>query len=148
MTSRLFSIRSRRSLRNGSAEGFTLMEVILALAILAGALAVLGEVMSLAGRNAQDAQSYAQAQLLAASVMDEMLTGYTPLVQQSRQALESDDDTPWVYSVTLGTTTIDTLQSVEVVVEQDLDPAFNPVTYRLVKWVPMESAATTGADNG
>jgi len=123
-------------------SAFTLLEVILALAILAGAIAVLGEVMSIAGRNAADAQAEAQAQLLASSVMDEMVSGYLPLTNQSRQPLETDAATGWVYSVTLSTTTLAGLTSVEVLVEQDVQPQFRPVKYRLVRWLSHESDST------
>ncbi len=118
---------------------FTLLEVILALAILAGAIAVLGEVMSVAGRNASDAQAEAQAQLLASSVMDEMLAGMTELANQSRQPLEADSAIPWVYSVQLDETTLAGLTSVEVLVEQDVEKQFRPVKFRLIRWIAEES---------
>lgn len=120
-------------------SAFTLLEVIIALAILAGAVAVLGDVMSIAGRNAADAQAGAQAQLLASSVMDEMLSGMIELNSQSRQSLEVDSAIPWVYSVTLGDTTLTGLMSVEVIVEQDVEKQFRPIKYRLVRWLPTES---------
>ena len=116
------------------AAAFTLLEVILALAILAGAVAVLGEVMSIASRNAADAQAEAEAQLLAASIMDELMTGYTPMTQLTQQSIESDSAAPWVYSVTLGETTLLGLASIEVLVEQDIEKQFRPVKYKLVRW--------------
>ena len=118
---------------------FTLLEVILALAILAGAIAVLGEVMSLASRRAADAQAEAQAQLLASSVMDELLTGMIDLNNQMRLPLEADSAIPWVCSVTLGDTTLEGLLSVEVLVEQDVEEQFRPVKYRLIRWLSTES---------
>ncbi len=120
-------------------SAFTLLEVILALAILAGAIAVLGEVMSIAGRSAADAQAEAQAHLLAGSVMDEILTGMIDFNSQTRQPLETDSAIPWVYSVTLGDTTLDGLMSVEVLVEQDVEKQFRPVKYRLLRWYSTES---------
>jgi len=128
--------------RPNQSSAFTLLEVLLALAILAGAIAVLGEVMSIAGRSAADAQAEAQAQLLASSVMDEMLAGMTELANQSRQELEVDSAIPWVCSVTLGDTTLAGLMSVEVVVEQDVEKQFHPVKYRLLRWLSTESEAT------
>jgi len=115
---------------------FTLLEVILALAILAGAMAIIGEVMSVAERNASEAQATAQAQLLAGSLMDEMLSGASLLTASSQVPLETSDTVPWVYSVNINATTaaVD-LIAVEVIVEQDMEPRFNPVKYRLVRWV-------------
>ena len=122
-------------------RGFTLLEVILALAVLAGAVAILGEVMRAAGRNAADAQAETRAQLLACSLMDEMVTGVLEPTEQSQVALDVDDSVPWVYSVSFGTTTIEGLMSVELLVEQDLPKQFNPVRYRLVRWLPSVTEA-------
>ena len=61
-------IRNRRS-------AFTLLEIILSLAILAGSLAALGEVMRLADQNASMTGDETQAQILAASIMDELVAG-------------------------------------------------------------------------
>jgi general secretion pathway protein I len=118
------------------ATAFTLLEVVLALAILAGAVAVLGEIMSAASRSASDAQAETRAQLLASSLMDEMVTGVRQPTEQSRVGLESVDNVPWVYSVTFGVLDIEDLMSVELIVEQDLEKKFNPVRYRLVRWLP------------
>ncbi len=122
-------------------RAFTLLEVILALAILAGAVAVLGEVMRAAGRNAADAQAETRAQLLACSLMDEMVTGVLEPTEQSQVALDVNDVVPWVYSVSFGTTSIEGLMAVELVVEQDLEAQFNPVRYRLVRWLPSVTEA-------
>ncbi len=127
-------------------SAFTLLEVILALAILAGSIAVLGEVMSIASRNAAEAQAEAQAQLLASSVMDEMLTGFTELTNQARQPLQADSAIPWVCSVILGDTDLIGLMSVEVIVEQDVEKQFHPVKYRLLRWLSTESDTSTEND--
>ena len=129
-------------------SAFTLLEVILALAILAGAIAALGEVMSIAGRNAADAQAEAQAQLLASSMMDELLSGMTELIGQTRQPLDVDAAIPWVCSVKLVNTNLVGLMSVEVVVEQDVEQQFRPVKYRLVRWLPTEAVSPANDDDG
>lgn len=128
---------------NYGRSAFTLLEVVLALAILAGAVAMLGELISYASRNAADAQAETRAQLLASTLMDEMVAGVSEPAQQSRQPLEVDDVVPWVYSVNFERTEVAGLTSVEVLVEQDLEKQFHPVKYRLVRWlpkVPIESA--------
>jgi prepilin-type N-terminal cleavage/methylation domain-containing protein len=126
------SAASKHRCRNA----FTLLEVILSLAILAGAVAVLGEIMRAAGRSASDAEAETRAQLLASTVMDEMVSGVRQPTEQTRVALETDDSVVWVYSVTFGTIDIEDLIEVELVVEQDLEKKFNPVRYRLVRWLP------------
>ena len=126
----------RTALPHHQKRAFTLLEVILSLAILAGAVVVLGEIMRSAGRSASDAQAETRAQLLAISLMDEMVTGVLEPTEQTRVALEVDDTVPWVYSVTFGMLDIEGLMAVDLVVEQDLEKQFNPVSYRLVRWLP------------
>ena len=138
-------MRNSQNLRDGI-EGFTLLEVILALAILAGAVAVLGEIMAIAGRHGREAQAGVRAQLLASSVMDEILSGLVELTTVSNQPLESTDTVPWVYSVNVGTTTITGLSAVEVIVEQDLEPQFSPVKFTLKRWYAVPSTTSTPTD--
>lgn len=149
------SLIKRKRSRFDRSKGFTLLEVILALAILAGSVAVLGELMAIAGRHAREVQAETRAQLFAVSVMDEMLAGITEVTQVSRQALEKTDTTPWVYSVNISTTTIVGLSTIEVIVEQDLEPQFNPVRYRLVRYYaapattePTDATTGTGGASG
>jgi type II secretion system protein I len=127
-------------------NGFTLLEVILALVILGGALAIFGEVMQLANRNAADARAESQAQLLAESVMDQILAGALDASNAARQPLEVVDATPWLYSVAIGTTDRLGVIPVEVVVEQDLEPRFNPVKFRLFRWLPSAAESDENAD--
>ena len=143
----------RRQLVASRRDGFTLLEVILALVVLGAAVAILGEVMRLANRGAVDARAETQAQLLAASVMDEMIAGYADLSSITRQPLVAETDGPWVYSVTVGTSTLLNIVPVEVVVEQDLEREFNPVRFRLTRWLAdlpeaAESSSAGGSSSG
>ncbi|HEX2477084.1 MAG TPA: prepilin-type N-terminal cleavage/methylation domain-containing protein [Lacipirellulaceae bacterium] len=117
-------------------RGFTLLEIILALAILAGSLAALGEVMRLADQNATSTRDETQAQILASSVMDELIAGVIPLaaINQSRAAVDSDP--PWVYSIALEQTGYAELIGVRVLVEQQADPRLQPARFELVRWLP------------
>lgn len=117
-------------------RAFTLIEVILALVVLGGALAILGEVMQLANSSAVDARAETQAQLLASSVMDEIMAGVQDDSPVTRQPLDSDDATRWLYSVETGTCDVEGVFPLVVTVEQDLEPRFNPVKFRLVRWMP------------
>src|SRR5688500_10317076 len=94
---------SRRCRLTPRPRAFTLIEVILALVILGGALAIFGEVMQIANSNAVDARAETQAQLLASSVMDEIMAGLQDESPVSRQPLEVEDATRWLYSVEIGT---------------------------------------------
>jgi type II secretion system protein I len=122
--------------RNDSGRGFTLLEVILSLAILAGALAALGEVMRLADRSASIAEDETHAQILVASIMDELSAGSRELTAVSQSQLETDDDPPWVYSVEMEQTQYDELVCVRVRVEQQLEPRLQPAQFELMRWMP------------
>jgi type II secretion system protein I len=116
--------------------GFTLLEIILALAILAGSLAALGEVMRLADQNATMTRDESQAQILAATVMDEFVAGARQLMAIDRGQFEFVSEPPWVYSVAIEPTAFDELIAVRVLVEQDLDPRLQPARFQLVRWLP------------
>ena len=117
-------------------SGFSLLEVVLALAILAGALAALGEVMRLGDENAAAAADEAQAEMLAESVMAEILVGARPLTSVNGAALPLADDPAWVVSVTVQPTEYVELVAVSVRVAQQLPPAQEPAYCDLVRWVP------------
>jgi prepilin-type N-terminal cleavage/methylation domain-containing protein len=127
-------------------RAFTLIEVILALVVLGAALAIFGEVMHVANRSAAAARAHTQAELLASSLMDEILAGVVDDSPATRQPLNVVDDAAWVYSVTLGTTNIRGVVPLEVVVEQDLEPQLNPVKFRLVRWVSTLEASSESDD--
>ena len=126
----------RQSAGTAGIDGFTLLEVILALAILAGALAALGEVMRLADQRASMCEGESQAQILAASVMDELACGARQLTAVSQASLDPNADPPWVYSVTMENTGYQELVAVRVLVEQQLDPRLQPAGFELVRWMP------------
>ena len=116
--------------------GFTLLEIILALAILAGSLAALGEVMRLADQNATMTRDESEAQILASSVMDELVAGARELVAISQGEFDFVTEPRWVYSVLIEPTAYEELVAVRVLVEQDLDPRLQPARFELVRWLP------------
>ena len=87
----------RTTHRCRATRGFTLLEVILALAILAGAVAVVGEAVRLGRRNAEAARLLTTAQLLAASTMAEVSTGVVAAESVQDEPFESAPD--WQYSI-------------------------------------------------
>ena len=72
---------ARRARRRG---GFSLLEVILALAILVAALAVLGELVRSGVRNAQMARDLSRAQVLCESKLGEVFAGAIPAEKTSK----------------------------------------------------------------
>ena len=136
--------------RPRTASGFTLLEVILALVVLGAALAMLGEVMQLASSHAVEARAETQAQSLAASIMDQLLAGAVEVEPVSREALEVDDTTPWVYSISIGKSDLTGIEPVEVLIEQDVEARMNPVRFRLLRWLPtvIETPETSSPTQG
>ncbi|HEX5470290.1 MAG TPA: prepilin-type N-terminal cleavage/methylation domain-containing protein [Lacipirellulaceae bacterium] len=127
----LIRVRDRKALR-----AFTLLEIIISLAILAGSLAALGEVMRSAGRSGSMAADETQAQILAASIMDELQAGSRELAAVDNSPLDTPDDPPWVYSIEMDPTDYDELVAVHVRVEQQLDVHMQPAHFELVRWMP------------
>jgi len=123
--------------------GFSLLEVILALAILAGSIAVLGESSRLALKNAEVARDLAHAQLLCESKLAEFTTGITTVQAVGSTAFDAtttasiDPSEPaWMYSVETQTTDEEGLIAVRVTVTRNLPAAKHPVTFALVRWLP------------
>jgi len=103
--------------------GFSLLEVILALAIIGGAVAVLGEAARLALRNAAYARDMARAQLLCESKLSEIVGGVTPAEPVSRAVIARSTDSgepAWLYSIETTTLAEEGLLSVRVSVTRDL----------------------------
>jgi prepilin-type N-terminal cleavage/methylation domain-containing protein len=132
-------------------SGFSLLEIILALAILAGSLAALGEVMRLADQNAALTRDESEAQILAASVMDELISGARQLMAVTRTPFMYDTEPQWLYSIAIEQTGYEQLVAVRILVEQDVDPKLQPARFELVRWlpnpdyVPPETASSTSS---
>jgi hypothetical protein len=110
--------------------------VVLALAILAGALAALGEVMRLADQNAAAATDESQAELLAESVMSELQVGARPLTAVNNASLAVEAEPPWALSIAIDQTDFQELVAVRVRVAQQLASQLEPAYCELVRWFP------------
>jgi type II secretion system protein I len=139
---------SHRSARQRVNHAFTLLEIILSLAILAGALAALGEVMRLAERSASAAEDETQAQIHAASIMDELQAGSRELNAVSQSPLNTGDDPPWVFSIDMEQTQYDELVAVKVRVEQQMEARLQPASFELVRWLPNPNYVSPTTDDG
>ena len=125
----------------GTARGFSLLEVVLALAILTGAIAVIGELVRLGTRNAEAARDLTQAQLLCESKLAEIASGLA-LVEPVSMAL-CPDDQDWLYSVTVEQTTETGLVAVRVTLTRNLPTQSKPLEFSMVQWLPDPAAATS-----
>jgi prepilin-type N-terminal cleavage/methylation domain-containing protein len=116
--------------------GFSLLEIILALAILAGSLAALGEVMRLADQNAALTRDESEAQILASSLMDDLISGTRPLMAVSQTPFDYATEPQWLYSIAIEQTGYDQLVAIRILVEQDVDARLQPARFELVRWLP------------
>ena len=126
---------------------FTLLEVILALAILVGSLALIGNLAEQGLRSARSAASLAEAQILCESKMAELTSGIMPLTSMTGTPLETDP--AWAYSVVVEPTLDEGLMAVSVTVYENLPAEPNPTEFTLVRWMadPAAVAATESTES-
>lgn len=109
------------------------MEVILAIAILGGALAVIGELVRIGSIAADRAEKISKAQLLADSRLSEVSSGALPLQSVSEAPCEEDPD--WTYSIEVGDADRVGLRLVEVTVQQDSNVVAQPLSLKVARWL-------------
>lgn len=151
---RLQARRGTRFPDRAARTGFSLLEIILALAILGGAMVVLGEVVRNGMENARIARDLTDAQLFCESKMAELQAGFLttdavsdmPIEPMADSILESDTDSSeieWLYSI--DSEVIDDQGLVQVYVSVYQDPATvkKPVTFTITRMILDESMITT-----
>lgn len=126
----------------------SLLEVILAMAILAGAVAALGELIRVGIDHARSARLLTEAQLLCESKLAELTSGIEPVqaismvpINSAVVDLEAENEliseSPWVCSIELATVDQQTgVVAVRVTVSQDPQQFIRPVSFSLVRWMP------------
>ncbi len=122
--------------------------MILALAILAGAVAVLGEVARQGLETARIARDLTYAQFIGDSLLAEITSGliYPEAVDQAPVDEVSDpSQMGWVYSIDMESTEIEGLVAVRVTVSQALPEEKHPVRCSLVRWMQDPEVALSGS---
>lgn len=114
-------------------RGFSLLEVILATAILMGALTVLGQLAQLGYRNARAAKLELTAQLLCEAKLAEIVSGIEPVAEVAETPLVEQPG--WLHAVIVTPLDQPGLVSVEVTVRQDLAEEKQPRVVRLTRWM-------------
>jgi type II secretory pathway pseudopilin PulG len=127
----------------------SLLEVILAIAILAGTLAVLGEIVRSGSRSAQQARELAEAQFFASSIMAEITAGI--VLPESTEGQQVDDNGQnWNYSILVEPTSQEGLLAILVTAHKEPTSADQqPVTGSLARWMvdpQLEDELQTAAD--
>jgi hypothetical protein len=130
----------------------TLLEVVLALAILVGAFATLGQLVGLGMRAAGNSRDLTQAQLLAESTMSEIAAGILSTEPLTRVPLDTNPG--WLVSTQVDNTIHQGILRVTVFTERDSE-SYRRVQYQLTRWLrdpnlalpAEEDTAAAGADS-
>jgi hypothetical protein len=117
----------------------SLLEVILAIAILGGCIAVIGELVRIGSRHAMEARHLTKAQILCESTMEEIVAGVLPAEAVSNGVYENDPD--WIYSVMTNYLDQEGLIEVRVTVQQVNTDSLYPLTTSLTRWMMDPSVA-------
>jgi type II secretory pathway pseudopilin PulG len=119
------------------------LEVILALAILTGALAALGEVARNTMQNVTVDSVLTRAEMLCESKLAEIVSGMTP-PQPAQGTLTYDGqelgDPGWQYTLEVDPIDSQGLVAVRITVQQDLPAERHPVEFSLVRWMTTPDA--------
>ncbi len=120
-------------MRRRGRRGFSLLEVLLATAMLIGATVVLMELASIGNRHAASARELTKSQLLCQSKLNEILCGQAPA--ESVRPTPVEGDPKWVFWIDVTPAEQPGLVIVEVTT------AFQPLErvqryrFRLVRWM-------------
>lgn len=145
---------TRRARVRGRAAGFSLLEVVLALAIFGMAAVMLTELANSSLRRAADCRDVTQAQFIAESIMSELVVGVRDLANVANAEYRGEGEgllqqANWNYSVQIATGEIEGLLSVTVTVQQNLDDETRAAEFSLVRLIqdpdaiPVEEESTS-----
>jgi len=123
-------------------SGFSLLEILLALAILGGSLALLSRIVETGTSAAREARDLSVARILCQTKLSELLldsmTGISPqsVPLGPLESFDSQSTTPFSYSVEVQPAPLDGLLVIRVVVEAG-DPNGGPplARYSLTRWM-------------
>jgi general secretion pathway protein I len=120
-------------------RGFSLLEIMLAMAILGGALVVLSQIVGTGGDSGRSARELAMARLLCQSKLAELLvTNTSPVPVSSTQLIspDSESDTIFNYAVEVAPAPLDGLLAIRVSVQaEDADGGPALATYSITRWI-------------
>ncbi len=118
--------------------GLSLLEVILALAILGVACTFMAQAMRLATNNALAAQRQAQAELAAESVLSQVVAGIIPLMPSSTWTPvgTSSSSSNWSYMISQVNCEVENMVGVQILVKDmtNQDTAA-PADLSVIRWV-------------
>jgi hypothetical protein len=109
------------------------LEVILAIAILAAGMTLIGELMRIGGRHATAAVNLTKAEMYCESMISQIAIG--SIAAQAASNTPIDIDPNWLYSVEVQDVALEGLLSVRVSVQWAADTSLNPRTASLTRWM-------------
>ena len=126
-------------------RGLSLLEVMLALAILGLSLATIGELLRVGSRNAEMARDLTTAQILCETKMAEIVCGMLPAMTTTDSPIvDAGSGNDWLYAVeTQPVAGQDGLLAVRVIVQQNPEFVFRPASFALVRWIIDPNSQTT-----
>lgn len=126
-------------------RGLSLLEVVLAMAILGGALVMIGQLNNLGRMAASRARDMTTAQIYCEKMIAEITIGSVSPDPVSDSPLPDEDG--WFYSIETGAASQPGLMAVRVIVRQDEKQFARPVNYSLVRWIVEPDSETAEASS-
>ncbi len=120
-------------MRRSRRRGFSLLEVLLAMAILIGSSIVLMELASIGMRHAASARDLAEAQRLCQSKLNEIVVGIAPA--ETIRPMPCEDNPRWICWVNVQPAEQPGLALLEVGVAQELVPNKQTNRFTLQRWI-------------
>ena len=130
----LFRCADRHNNQPSDRAGLSLLEVIVAIAILGGAMVVIADLIYIGSRSAGNVRWTSEAQILCDTKMAELSAGVIPL--QSNGMTSISENPVWTYSVDIGATNINGLLSATVTVQPAESTTGAPRQFTLMRWIP------------
>lgn len=125
---------STRARRTPKRRGLTLLEVVLAVAILGFSLAAISQLMWIGYRSATDARARTEMVLLCDTKMAEVAAGVLPLASVGGQPIPEATD--WLYFVDVQNSLQLGLLSVTVTIAQAPETSATPISMSIVRFMP------------
>jgi prepilin-type N-terminal cleavage/methylation domain-containing protein len=123
--------------------GFSLLEVMLAAAILVGSLVVLSELAAVGRQHIESAQDLGTAQRVCQSQMSKILAGLLQAESVQRQEVEGEPG--WLYSIETQSVDQPGLIAVHVTAIEDVAEGRRAREFTLVRWVRDSETASRGS---
>lgn len=115
--------------------GFSLLEIIVSLAILTFVLTTVGQIIYSGSQAATKTQLASKAMVRAQTVMAEVVAGIHPKQSLSDATFENDDDPAWTWSLNVTAGVLPDLLRLDVTVNHNDANGVLDESFTLTRWV-------------